>query len=164
MPPREPLTSDTRVLVLFDPLRGWARELLRGVNEIALERGWALLLYSPLRDLRWLLDEWAPSAVVVGPSLPPARLGEFGDRLVVGANADLSAEHLAWVGADEDAVGELAAAHLLSKGLREFATFSFEADGWAGRRRERFRARIAEAGGRCHADGWLDTAQPTRAR
>jgi hypothetical protein len=34
---------------MMDPVTGWARGLLRGVNEIALERGWTLLLYSPRR-------------------------------------------------------------------------------------------------------------------
>jgi LacI family transcriptional regulator len=144
--------------VVIDPVVGWARRLLRGVNEIALERGWLLLLYSPRRDFRWLLREWAPSAVIVGPhqSLPlPA---ELSGRLVVGANADLSTERLPWVGVDDRRVGELAADHLLSKGLQHFASFSFEAGGWAGRRLESFKERIAQAGGQYHSDGGLDTA------
>jgi LacI family transcriptional regulator len=150
-------STDTRVLVMMDAVEGWARRLLRGVNEIALERGWMLLLYSPHRDFRWVLREWSPSAVIVGPNqllpLPP----ELSGRLVVGANADLSSERLPWVGVDD--VDDLAADHLLSKGLQQFATFSFEPGGWAGRRLARFKERIAEAGGRCHSDGGLDLAK-----
>ena len=140
---------------MMDPVTGWARGLLRGVNEIALERGWTLLLYSPRRDVSWLLREWAPSAVIVGPLQPlPVPTGPSG--LLVGANADLSSEGLPWVGVDDHAVADLAAEHLLSKRLQHFSTFNFEAEGWARRRLDRFRQRIAEAGHRCHSDGWLD--------
>ena len=149
----------------MDPVEGWARRLLRGVNEIALERGWLLLVYSPRRDFRWLLREWAPSAVIVGPNQPLPLPAELSGQLVIGANADLSSEHLPWIGVDDRGVAELAAEHLLSKGLQHFATFNYQADGWAGRRRARFRERIAEAGGRCHPDGWLDALEdePLRA-
>ena len=150
--------TDTRVLVMLEPTAGWARSLLRGMNEIALERGWTLLLYSPLRDVAWLLREWSPSAVIVGPHHRLPLPAELSGRLVVGANTDVSSELLSCVGVDHRAVADLAANHLLSKGLEHFATFSFEEEGWAMKRVEGFRQRIAEQGGRCHADGWLDAA------
>jgi len=152
-------STDTRVRVMMDAAEGWVRRLLRGVNEIALERGWLLLLYSPRSNFRWLLREWAPSAVIVGPNQSLPLPAELSGRLVVGANADLSSERLPWVGVDDRGVAELAADHLLSKGLQHFATFSFEAGGWAGERRTRFKERITEAGGQCHSDGGLDAAK-----
>jgi hypothetical protein len=47
----------------------------------------------------------------------------------------------------------------LSKGLQHFATFSFEAGGWAGRRLARFKVPIGEAGDKCHSDGGLDATK-----
>ncbi len=150
--------KDVRVLIVIDSAPFWARTLLRGINEVALERGWALLVYT-VGDISWLLKAWRPSAVVTTLPLPAALQDELDSRLIVGANTDLSADRLPWVAVDDAAVGELAATHLLSTGLEHFATFSFHADGWARRRVEAFRARITEAGGQCHPDGWLGVSE-----
>ena len=51
-----------RVLVVLDTVAAWSRGILRGFMAAAHERGWTLLHYSPLVDLNWVADEWAPDA------------------------------------------------------------------------------------------------------
>ena len=96
--------------------------------------------------------------MIVGPHHRLPLPVELSGRLVVRADPDVSSELLGCVGVDHRAVANIAANHLLSKGLEHFATFSFEEEGWAIARVEGVRQRIAEQGGECHADGWLDAA------
>src|SRR5262245_15921181 len=68
-----------RVLILLDTSAAWSRGILLGFAEAAHARGWTLMHYPPQVDLRWLLEQLAPNAIVCGPALAgpwPAALRE----------------------------------------------------------------------------------------
>jgi hypothetical protein len=86
-----------RVLVVLDTFAAWSRGILRGFMSVAHERGWTLLHYSPLVDLNWVAEEWAPDAAVIGPGVDTAALAQFAPTTLVSVTVDRSAEQLASV-------------------------------------------------------------------
>jgi LacI family transcriptional regulator len=148
-----------RVLVVLDTVAAWSRGVLRGFMSTAHERGWTLLHYSPLVDLNWVADEWAPDAAVIGPGLDPALLGRFTPASLVSVTVDRSAARIASVCLDEERIGALALQHLLSTGLRCVTTCRYSASAFAVARERAFVAN-ARAAGLELAVGWgSDAAQ-----
>jgi hypothetical protein len=72
-----------RVLVVLGTDGSWARGTLRGFMAFARERDWTLLHYHPIQDLDWLLDEWSPAAVVIGPEFSHESVDRFGSAHLV---------------------------------------------------------------------------------
>ena len=58
-----------RVLVVLDTAAAWSRGILRGFADVAHANGWTLLHYHPESKLEWLLKEFSPAVLVVGPAL-----------------------------------------------------------------------------------------------
>lgn len=116
-------TSSARVLVLLKTEAAFARATLRSLASAAHDYGWTLLHYHPDGNIGWLVQQWAPAAVVVGPALSRQELAIFGPVPIVSVAFDRSAEGVASVCPDEAAVGRLALEHLLATGLRRFSCF-----------------------------------------
>jgi LacI family transcriptional regulator len=151
-----------RVLVVLGTSAGWSREILAGFMAAAHVRGWVLLHYHPNADLDWLAREWQPDVIVVGPELPDEALGKLARVPLVSVNADRSAERIASVCLDEDAIAALALKHLLSTGLRDVTLFRFDDSAFAVARERTFIEATHAAHARFSAGWWLDHAVPPR--
>jgi LacI family transcriptional regulator len=145
--------SSPRVLVVLDTVAAWSRGVLRGFMSAAHERGWTLLHYSPLVDLNWVADEWAPDVAVIGPGVNTASLAQFAATSIVSVTVDRSAERITSVCLDEERIGVLALQHLLSTGLRHVSTCRYNAAPFA-LARERAFVQAARAAGINVAVGW----------
>ena len=75
--------------------------------------------------MSWLAAEWAPAAAVVGPELPAASITRLAPATLVSVNYERSAQGIASVCLDEEAIAALALQHLLDTGLRHLTTFRF---------------------------------------
>jgi LacI family transcriptional regulator len=149
-----------RVLIVLDTVAAWSRGVLRGFMSVAHERGWTLLHYSPLVDLHWVTDEWAPDVAVIGPGLSAASLAQLAPASLVSVTVDRSAERIASVCLDEESIGALALRHLLSTGLRQVSTCRYNASPFAVARERAFVQRARAAGVEV-AVGWgSDDALP----
>jgi LacI family transcriptional regulator len=148
-----PSGRSPRVLVLLDVRGAWSRGVLRGFMAAAQERNWTLLHYHPTADPSWLVREWAPTAVVVGPELGPEELSVFAGAALVSVTVDRSAQGIPSVCIDDDAVAALALEHLLSTGVRQLTTFRFDESPFAAAREHAFVSRARAAGVRV-TPGW----------
>jgi len=116
-------TSSPRVLILLKTEAAFARGVLRSFVSAAHEHGWTPLHYHPDENVGWLVNEWAPAAVIVGPALSRQELATFARVPLVSVAFDRSADGVASVCLDEAAIGRLALEHLLATGLRRFSCF-----------------------------------------
>jgi LacI family transcriptional regulator len=127
---------------------------------VAHERAWMLLHYHPSADLGWLIREFAPAAAVVGPEASREVLLRLSSIPLVSVTVDRSADQIASVCLDEEAIAKLALEHLLGKGLRHVSTFRFDESPFAIVRERAFTER-ARALGVNVAIGWgSDEASP----
>jgi LacI family transcriptional regulator len=135
---------------------------LRGFSTVSHEQGWTLLHYTPNVSLDWLVGEWDPAAVVLGPEWSERWPAGLRARIGVSVNADRSAEGVASVCLDEDRIAEVALEHFVANGLTSVATFRFDEAPFAVARDRRFRRQAARAGARLASGWWVDGAQPSR--
>jgi LacI family transcriptional regulator len=142
-----------RVLIVLSAASGWSRGILRGFMRAAHERGWTLLHYSPSANLDWLTREWQPVAAVVGPELSNESLRQLAGASVVSVTVDRSADQIASVCLDEEAIATLALRHLLGTGLRCVSTFRFDESAFAVAREQAFITHAKAAGAEV-ARGW----------
>jgi LacI family transcriptional regulator, galactose operon repressor len=116
-------TSSPRVLILLKTEAAFARGVLRSFASAAHGHGWTLLHYHPDANVGWLVKEWAPAAVVVGPALSRQELATFAPLPLISVAFDRSGDGVASVCLDEAAIGLMALEHLLATGLRRFSCF-----------------------------------------
>lgn len=151
-----------RVLVSLSTTSAWSRGVLRGFMSAAHERGWTLLHSDPSSALSWIIQEFAPAAAVVGPGVSGEVLEHLTSAAVVSVPVDRSADGIASVCIDEDAVARLALEHLLGTGLRQVSTFRFDESPFA-IARERAFVQHARAVGAKVASGWgSDESSPVQ--
>jgi LacI family transcriptional regulator len=135
-----------RILLVLDSSAAWSRGTLRGFAQVADEHGWTVLHYHPAANLVWPPGVLPPSAAVIGPTFS----GPWPERLrhcvSVAINADRCAEGIASVLVDEAAITELAARHLLGRGLKNVTTFRL--DSWGALREQHFRQFASQLGAR----------------
>ncbi len=151
-----------RVLVVLDTAAAWSRGILRGFADVAHANGWTLLHYHPESKLEWLLKEFSPAVLVVGPALRPEDAACLKTRPSISLNLDRSAEGVASVCLDEARIGELALRHLWSRGLKTVTTFRFDDSVFAEKREKAFNREARKAGVRVVEGWWLDGAAPPR--
>ncbi len=155
----EAVTSP-RVLIVLDPSAAWSRGILKGFVGFAHEADWTLLHYHATADLDWLVREWKPAAAV----LP---LGYFRELplsarslILVAANEDRTKEGMASVIPDEARIGELAAIHLIEKGLLHYTSFRFTTHPFAIARERSFLQKVAALNGKLVPGWWQEGANP----
>lgn len=153
---------DARVLVLLNASAAWSRGALRGFTAVARQKGWTLLHYHPLVDLSWLVQVWKPTVVVLQWSLYRAVAHALESCTVISTNEDSSADGVACVCVDEAAIAELAAKHLVSRGLRDLTTFRFNDGMFAVERERAFADAVGAHGARLVQGWWVDGAEPPR--
>lgn len=159
----KPTARTSRVLVVLNTAAAWSRGILRGFMAAAHEHDWALLHYHQNVDMGWLAAEWAPDIAVVGPDLPEAELARLAPATLVSVNFDRSAQGIASVCLDEEAIAERALRHLLDTGLRHFSTFRFDSGPFAALRERAF-VEGAIAAGAAVSPGWgsAETSAPRK--
>jgi LacI family transcriptional regulator len=145
--------SSQRVLVVLGTDAGWSRGILTGFTAAAHEHDWSLLYYHPSSDLTWLVNEWAPAAVVFGPELDRQAILRLASAALVSVTVDRSAERIASVCVDEEGIAAFAAEHLLEKGFRQVTTFRFDESPFAVARERAFLEQARAAGASISA-GW----------
>jgi LacI family transcriptional regulator len=128
----------------------------------ANERCWTSLHCHPSAKLPELAREWATAAAVIGPELPRESFAELAPASVVSVVVDRSADRIASVCLDEEAIAALALEHLLATGLRQLSTFRLDESPFAIARERAFIQRAGAAGVKV-AVGWgCDEARPDR--
>jgi LacI family transcriptional regulator len=148
------------VLVVMDTGAAWSRGVLRGFTAEAHEQGWGLLHYHFTSDLQWVMREWSPAVAVIGPELSPEAVAQLAPATPVSVTVDRSAEGMASVCLEEEAIASLALDHLLATGLRQLSTFRF-GDSRFAVARERAFVEGARAAGASVGIGWgSDDAEP----
>lgn len=151
-----------RVLVVLDTAAAWSRGILRGFADVAHANGWTLLHYHPDSNLEWLLKEFTPAVLAVGPALRREDAHLLRTRPSISLNLDRSAEGVASVCLDEARIGELALRHLWSRGLKTVATFRFNESAFAEKREKAFNREAKKLGLKIAEGWWLDGAAPPR--
>jgi LacI family transcriptional regulator len=145
--------NSQRVLVALGMDAAWSRGILRGFMAVAHERGWTLLHYDRPSDLDWLVNEWFPSAAVIGPELGPEAVARLSPEALVSVTVDRSADGIASVCLDEEGIAALALEHLLATRLRHVTVFRFDESPFAVARERAF-VEQARAVGAEVAAGW----------
>ncbi len=153
---------DPRVLILLNASAAWSRGVLRGFTAAARQKGWTLLHYHTPVDLNWLVQLWKPTVVVLqwSPHRDVAQALE--SCWAISVNEDSSAHGIASVCVDETAIAQLAAKHLMSKGLRDLTTFRFNDGKFAVERERAFGEAVLAHGARLVPGWWIDGADPPR--
>lgn len=147
------------MLVVLDVSMGWSRGILRGFVEAARRHPWRVLHYQ-WGSLEWLIQVWKPAAVVLQGSLYPS-IRELKGPIVVSVNDDgHDSRRVASVCLDEEAIGTLAATHLLGKGLTQLTTFRFNSERFALARERAFKKVARAQGVHLAPPWWKDGASP----
>ena len=158
-----PGLGDPRVLITLHTSAAWSRGVLRGFMATAHERGWISLHHQPAGDLSRFVHEWAPAAAVIGPEMARESLSQLAPASLVSVTVDRSADGIASVCLDEEAIGALALDHLVATGLRQLSTFRFNDSPFAVARERAFVERARALGHKVLA-GWgsTDAGAPQR--
>lgn len=151
-----------RVLIVLDTSGAWSRGILRGFAQLSREHAWVLLHYPPGIDLAGVVDDESVSAVVLGPAAVGPWPARWSNAVSVAVNVDRSGEGIASVCIDEERIADLALAHLLARGLRNVASFRFDAAAFGAVRERRFCEAATHAGVSVEPGWWLDAALPPR--
>ena len=140
------------VAVVMQPVRTYCRGVLRGVATVSTQAKWECILVAadappPLADLctvaHGMLGHFSERQLierVAGAGIPAVDIAPRG-----------SGDELPRVSTDDVAVGRLAAAHLLSLGLPNFAFYGTRAHYFSLLREQGFKETLGAAGLSCHA-------------
>lgn len=127
---------------LCDASRGADREIVRGLNRVAVANNWSVNISQGIIGEYNNADS-PPDAVVTTYSTPPPPK-DMRNMPCVGANADLTAMGYPSVVLDDHAIGRLAAEHFAGKGVRHFWAFCLWGTDFGARRRAGFREAVVE--------------------
>jgi LacI family transcriptional regulator len=149
-----------RVALLIESSRSYGRELLMGIAKYVRIHGpWSVEFEEgdPADSFPKWFDRWKWDGIIARVSTPGIAeiLGRTGVP-VVDLSGSLPGAGFPRIRSDEDAVGRMAAEHLLERGFKNFAFCGFNGTDWSDLRGGSFARRVAEAGFACkvfeHAD------------
>jgi LacI family transcriptional regulator len=146
------MPDSTRIMLLINPSRGYTRGLLSGIARYAhLRASWTF--YRPLeyrdkvgRSIVQILRKLKPDGIFMREPPGLRRIINMGVPIVCSAYTREAIPGVASIVTDQEAIGRMAAEHLLTQGLRHFAYCTFDDWWWSRRRRDSFAQRVAEAG------------------
>ena len=147
--------STPRVALLIESSRSYGRELLMGVAKYVRIHGpWSIEFeegdpgeHFPKWFVRWKWD-----GIIARVSTPA--MAEVLRRTgvpVVDLSGSLPEARFPRIRSDEQAVGRMAAEHLLERGFKNFAFCGYNGTDWSDLRRASFERRVSEAGFACGA-------------
>ncbi|MBK1825669.1 XylR family transcriptional regulator [Haloferula rosea] len=150
MPTKRPTP---RVALLIESSRSYGRELLMGIASYVRVHGpWSIEFEEgdPAEHFPKWFSRWNWDGVIARVSTPAIAeiLGDTGVP-VVDLSGSLPDAGFPRIRSDEEAVGRMAAEHLLSRGFKNFAFCGFNGMDWSDLRRASFERRVAEAGFEC---------------
>jgi LacI family transcriptional regulator len=151
------------VALLIESSRSYGRELLMGIAKYVRIHGpWSIEFEEgdPAEHFPKWFDRWNWDGIVARISTPA--MAEVIRRTgvpVVDLSGNLPGFRFPRIRSDEQAVGRLAAEHLLERGFKNFAFCGFNGMDWSDLRRVNFESRVAEAGFACAA---FEYAVPTQ--
>ncbi|PXA04435.1 XylR family transcriptional regulator [Coraliomargarita sinensis] len=142
-----------RVALLIESSRSYGRELLMGIAEYVRIHGpWSIEFEegNPLDQLpEWFgREKWDGILARVNTPDMAKALRRKGVP-VIDLSASLPESAFPQIRSDEDAVGRLAAEHLMERGFKQFAFCGYNGTDWSDARRDSFERRVAGAGLAC---------------
>jgi LacI family transcriptional regulator len=145
-----------KVLLLVESSRGSGRSVLRGIANYAHHRGpWSCCWEPAGLERVWpKLKALDVDGIILRDVDKLEEVLAFGIPAVVVGHGRTEVSNLVNVVTDSEAIGQMAAEHLLSCGFKQFAFCGLRADGgedvpWSQLRRQSFARRIQEAGFGC---------------
>jgi len=152
LPSSSPALS--RVFISVETSREYERGLLRGICRYnSLHKRWRIDL-SAGEDLRSQISDLKFSARDVDGAIMPDRRGSpallnRGIPIVFVSTLHKTFLHSHRIVSDDQAIGRMAAAHLLDRGLRHFAFVGYNGLYWSRHRQGSFSQALADAGRTC---------------
>lgn len=141
-----------RVALILGQDLGYCRQVIRGVQAFAGERGnWIFRDAPPDLSLIPALAEWEPAGIIAhlfDPEVAKALMGLGKPIVNVTSTLDLK---LPLVEVDHVAIGAMAAEHFLNSGFRNFGYFGSSVAGFSRDRERGFRQRLTSEGLRVSA-------------
>lgn len=144
-----------RVALLIESSRSYGRELLMGIAKYVRIHGpWSVEFEEgdPSEYFPKWFGRWKWDGIIARVSTPSmAEVIRRTGVSVVDLSGSLRDARFPRIRSDEDAVGRMAAEHLLRRGFKNFAFCGFNGMNWSDLRRASFERRVAEAGFSCQA-------------
>jgi LacI family transcriptional regulator len=147
-----------RVALLIESSRTYGRELIRGITEYSRVNGpwlfpWVFhkqnffyivrgMEHAVLEDLK----KWHPDGIITRDSKGIEKLKKWNIPMFVSVGMQAPDYRFNNIIPDDQAIGRMAAEHLLERGFRNFGFCGFDEMYWSRQRCESFRGRIAKAG------------------
>lgn len=142
-----------RVAVLIENSRAWGRGLIRGIARYSRLHGpWHFLktpaFFTAPSHMKFLdeIKEFNPDAIIMREVRDAQKIIDLGKPVVVSGHRTKRFKAAINIVEDTFATGRMAAEHLLSKGLRNFAFCGYDAMFWSRERCEGFCEKISESG------------------
>jgi LacI family transcriptional regulator len=155
--------STPRVALLIESSRSYGRELLMGIAKYVRIHGpWSIEFEEgdPGEHFPKWFGRWKWDGIIARVSTPPMEvLLRRAGVPVVDLSGSLPEARFPRIRSDEQAVGGMAAEHLLERGFKNFAFCGFNGTDWSDLRRASFERRISEAGFVCQA---FESPGPTK--
>jgi LacI family transcriptional regulator len=144
-----------RVALLIESSRSYGRELLMGIARYVRIHGpWSVEFEEgdPAEHFPKWFDRWKWDGIIARISTPEmAEVIRKSGAPVVDMSGNLPGFSFPRIRSDEQAVGRMAAEHLLERGFKNFAFCGFNGMDWSDLRRDNFERRVSEAGFSCKA-------------
>jgi LacI family transcriptional regulator len=138
------------VALLIESSRSYGRELLMGIAKYVRIHGpWSIEFEEgdPAEHFPKWFDRWKWDGIIARISTPAmAEVIRRAGVPVVDLSGNLPGFRFPRIRSDEQAVGRLAAEHLLERGFKNFAFCGFNGMDWSDLRRANFESRVSEAG------------------
>lgn len=156
-----------RVALLIESSRSYGRELLMGIAKYVRIHGpWSIEFEEgdPAEHFPTWFSRWEWDGIIARVSTPEmaAMIGATGVP-VVDLSGCLPDAGFPRIRSDEEAVGRMAADHLLRRGFKNFAFCGFNGTDWSDLRRASFGRRVSEAGFACKVFHDPDSRPPSDA-
>jgi LacI family transcriptional regulator len=162
------MADSARIVLLINPSREYTRGLLNGIAQYAhLQASWTF--YRPLEyrepqaghRLVPVLKKLKPDGIFMREPPEIRQIINMGVPIVCSPYTRETIPGAASIVTKHEAIGQMAAEHLLATGLRHFAYCGFDDWWWSRRRRDSFSQRVAQSG--CRTDVYeLPSAQNQR--
>jgi len=145
--------STPRVALLIESSRSYGRELLMGIAKYVRIHGpWSVEFEEgdPAEQFPQWFGRWKWNGIIARVSTPAmAGIIRQAGVPVVDLSGSLPDSDFPRIRSDENAVGKMAAEHLLERGFKHFAFCGFNGTDWSDMRRASFEGRVSEAGFAC---------------
>lgn len=149
--------------LLIESSRSYGRELLTGIAKYVRIHGpWSIEFEEgdPAEHFPKWFDRWKWDGIIARISTHAIAEEIRKTHVpVVDLSGNLPEFHFPQIRSDEQAVGRLAAEHLLERGFKNFAFCGFNGVDWSDFRRINFEHRVAEAGFSCNVFEYAGSMQ-----